>query len=98
TALVATIRLPAVDKFARPAYFQFPLLLDARFVAGSYRVVYFWTIAATLYGDADSFEIAEGGQEDGAGLALFYFERPTSSFALVQTDSGRIIRRRNPRL
>jgi hypothetical protein len=94
---VATFRLPIVDRFAQRGYFSLPLVLDARFVAGSYRVVYQWLLSGVMYSAAESFEVVAGGQGDGAGLAMFYLHRPASDWVLLQTDGGRMIRRRNPR-
>ena len=97
-APVATLSLPIADRYQRPGFFELPLLLDARFAVGRCSVVYQWAIGGVKGGDIDYFEVVAGGDQDGAGLALYYFERPTSSFVLLQTDAGRIVRRRNPQL
>lgn len=98
TAQVASIRLPICDRYATTGYFSYPLQLDSRFPAGSYRVVYQYTISSTAYGSSESFDVVAGGHADGPALACYYFARPTSDFIIMQCDSGRVIRRRNPRL
>lgn len=98
TAQVLVQRLPICDRYGITGYFHYPLRLDGRFAAGSYRVLYQYSIGGTAYGHAESFEVAAGGHADGPALALFYYRRPTSDFVVLQADSGRIIRRRNPRL
>lgn len=98
SAQVLTLALPIVDRYGITAWFSYPLHLSGIFAAGTYRVVYDWVIGGTAYGSEDTFEIAAGGDGEGAGLSMFWFGRPTSDFLLLQTDGGRIIRRRNPRI
>lgn len=98
TATVASFRMPICDRYAVTGYFSYPLQLDTRFPAGTYRVVYDYKISSTAYAEAASFEVGAGGHADGPALACYYFARPTSDFIIMQCDSGRVIRRRNPRL
>ncbi len=98
SGLVASLRLPIRDRQDLDGWFQTSLLLDSRFSTGLYRVVYQYTISGVAGGDTDTFEVVPGGQADGAGLALVYYSRPASDFCLLQSDSGRLIRKRNPRL
>ncbi len=98
-SLIQSIRMPVQDRFAQTGWFQYPLLLGSLFPAGQYRVVYQYVISGTAYGDVGSFEVVgTAGHPDGAGISMIWYARPTSDFVLVQTESGRIIRRRNPRL
>jgi hypothetical protein len=99
TQLVQSLPMPIRDRFAVVGFFQFPLLLGTLYTAGQYRVLFQWTISGTAYADVAGFEVVGvAGHPDGAGLAMIWYARPTSNFVLVQTESGRIIRRRNPRL
>ncbi len=98
TALVLSLRLPIQDRQDLDGWFGASLLLDSRFVEGPGRVLYQYTVSGTAGGQVDQFEIVPGGQADGAGLALVYYSRPASDFVLQQVDSGRLLRRRNPRL
>ncbi len=92
-------RMPIQDRFAVVGFFQYPLLLGSLFPAGQYRVIYQWTIAGNPFSEVASFEVVgTAGHPDGAGLSMIWYSRPTSDFVLFQTESGRIIRRRNPRL
>lgn len=97
TAHVLTVRLPILDRFVTTGFFHYPLQLDGRFATGQYSVVYQYAIGGTSLSQEESFEIVAGGHVDGHGLSLFYLTRPTSNFVLLQTDLGRLIRRRNPR-
>lgn len=98
SAQVATLRLPVHERHVVTAFFHHPIQLDTRFATGHYRVVYQYTLSGVAFSKVASFEVAAGGHADGPGLALFYFARPASDFVLMQADSGRIIRRRNPRI
>lgn len=98
SALVLSLRLPIRDRQDLTGWFAGSLLLDSRFATGRYRIVYQYAVSGTAGGDTDCFEIVQGGQADGAGLALIYYSRPASDFCLLQADSGRLLRRRNPRL
>lgn len=98
TGLVASLRLPVVDRQDVTGWFAQPLLLDSRFAAGPHRVVYQYSLSGTAGGQSDHFEVVPGGHADGAGLAVSYYSRPASDFVLLQTDSGRLLRRRNPRV
>lgn len=98
-ALVLDVRMPIRDRYILTGYFQYPLFLDGRFAAGGHRVVYEYQLSSTLYmADLDTFEVTAGGHADGAILSMFWFNRPTADFLLTQVDSGRLVRRRNPRL
>lgn len=98
TALALSQRLPVQDRYAQTGWFSYPLILDARFAVGVYRVVYQWLLSGVMYTKYESFEVVDGGQSDGPGLSIFFFPRPTSNYVLLQCDSGRVIRRRNPRI
>lgn len=98
SAHVTTLRLPIHDRYGVTGYFHLPLVLDNRFAAGQYVVTYQYVVGGTAGGDVSTFEIVGGGHTDGPGIGLFYYRRPTSDYCLIQTDGGRIIRRRNPRL
>lgn len=98
SALVLTARMPVCERFAQTGYFLYPLRLDALFGAGAYRYAATYTISGTAGGVAGSFEVVAGGHPDGAGLSMYYYARPTSSYIVLHVAAGRLIRRRNPRL
>lgn len=98
SAQLFTMRLPVHDRFGQTGYFQHPLLIDGRFSAGDYRVIYQWVIGSTAYSSQDDFTVVAGGNTDGPVLGLFYFRRPGADYLLQHVDSGRLIRKRNPRV
>jgi hypothetical protein len=92
-----SVRLGIKDRFQLTGYFQTSQRLDSRFSAGNWQVVYNWTVGGLPFTSRDDLEIVPGGHPDGAGLSLFYVPRPQADYLLLACDSGRIIRRRNPR-
>jgi len=48
--------------------------------------------------DRYSFEIVAGGDADGRGIALHFFDASPRPFVLMQTDTGRVLKLRNPRV
>lgn len=97
TAQVASIRLPIQDRYGSTAFFQYPLQLDGRFATGDYSVVVQYTIGGVPLADVLTFTVVGGGNFDGAALSMFYYRRPGANFLLTAHDSGRLIRKRNPR-
>ena len=91
------VTLPIEDRFGVTARFATDFLLDSRFAAGLYRVLYRYTVGSTPMGTEEGFEILGGGDAAGAGLGLYFFRHPTSDFLLQQTDGGGLFARRNPR-
>ena len=98
SSLIVSYRIPVHDKQGQTGLFQFVQQLDSRFAVGRLRAVFQYKISGTNYGSTDTAEIVAGGDANGAGVGLYYFRAPQADHALVQVDSGRILRRRNPRL
>lgn len=94
---IDSLRLGIRDRFQLTGYFQTNLRLDSRFTVGNYQVLYTWSIGGTAYSEQDDFEVLPGGHADGAALSLFYVPRPQADYLLLGMDSGKILRRRNPR-
>lgn len=86
------------DRYVLDGVFKDKLHLGSLFSTGPYRVVYTYAVSGTAYGDEDRFEVKAGGHSDGAGISMFHYPNPRNDSVLVQCESGRLIRRRNPRL
>lgn len=96
---VKQVALAAHDRGAVAGAFRLPLFLGAEFsTAGRYLAVIRW---ATAGGAArcrtDCFHVLPGGDADGAVVALTFVARPDANHLVMQTDSGRLVRGRNPR-
>lgn len=97
-ATVISRQIPVCDRYRQTGLFQDNLFLDNRFSAGLYVASYSWVISATTYGEADTFEVVAGGDDDGAVIASCFYSRPHADFLVQQCDSGRLIFGRNPRV
>lgn len=95
--ILKIIKLPVIDKPRLTGVFFFPLLLDANFSAGNHAVLFSWTIAGANYSVVHEFEVLASGNSEGLGQALITLDLPDSSYALMESISGRIKKMRNPR-
>jgi hypothetical protein len=94
--VVATLQIPAVDKFNRKGFFAFGLLLDGRFSTGRYFVVYSWQMGDLRGRLVDSFDIVRGGHKSGRVQAAHWLAQPHSSFIYFQTSDGVVHKGRSP--
>ena len=76
--------------------FHYPLFLDATFVAGRHLLTYHYNNAGFFGLEEDEFEVAPGGNPQGAALAMHFFHRPEADFVLQQKESGLVVRGKNP--
>jgi len=97
-ALVATKKMPVVDRFGATGVFMLPLPVGAAFAVGHYVVTYHFKISSYQGVESDQFEIVSGGNKDGAVIAAHWYERPHGHFIVQQTDAGKLIQGRNPSL
>lgn len=97
--LVETRALAATLRGVAAGVFRLPLFLGSSYAtAGRHLVVYRWVdsdgVARCTTG---SFVLLPGGSADGAVVGMHHVARPDARYLLYQTDSGRLIRGRNPR-
>ena len=97
--LVRQVTLAAHDRGAAVGAFRLPLFLGAEFsVSGRYLVVIRWTtVAGVARCRAGTFYLLPGGSADGAVIGMAFVSRPDANHLVMQTDSGRMLRGRNPR-
>ena len=98
TALVLTQSLPISDRYGVTGFFSYGLHLDARFTTGPHSVIIHYVIGSSSYLESQDFEVVAGGNALGAGIASYYFSIPQANVVLLQTDAGKLLRRRNPRV
>jgi hypothetical protein len=94
---VLSVKLPIEDRYGVTAFFQHRLFLDDKFSPGRHRVIYSYIVSTNKL-DEDAFEVVAGGNGLGAGISMHHLFHPTSEFLLLQTNSGRLLRLRNPRV
>lgn len=97
--LVRQVTMHAHDRGAVTGAFRLSLFLGAEFsVSGRYLVVIRWTTAAGVARcQAATFYLLPGGSADGAVIGMAFVARPDAHHLVLQTDSGRMLRGRNPR-
>lgn len=89
--------IPIIDRGGQTGYFQYPLFLGPLFAAGRYSVIYRYLVGSYLGQVEDVFEVL-AGDDEGAVIAMYWYERPHAAFVVQQLDSGLLVRGRNPRL
>lgn len=96
---VKQVTLAAHDRGAAAGEFRLSLLLGAEFsTAGRYLVVIRWVTAGGVARvRTGTFYLLPGGSADGSVIGLVFVTRPDASHLVMQTDSGRMLRGRNPR-
>lgn len=96
---VRQVTMHAHDRGAADGAFRLSLFLGAEFsVGGRYLVVIRWTTAAGVSRcQVGTFYLLPGGSADGAVIGMAFVARPDANHLVLQTDSGRLLRGRNPR-
>lgn len=98
-ARIETVTLAADLRGVVDGLFRLPLSLDHRYgTAGRYLVVFRWVDGnGYAHQIPGSFTVLPGGSADGSVVALRYVRRPDARYLIWQTDTGRLVRGRNPR-
>lgn len=98
-ALVQTVELAACNRGAATGHFRRPLFLGITYsTTGRYLVIFRWATAGGVARSVTgSFTVLPGGDGDGHVIAQCFVARPDANHLIAQTDSGRVVRGRNPR-
>lgn len=95
---VESVKLAGCERGVVDGLFRKPHFLGSLYSnAGRYLLVYRWQIGANAFTGVGSFFLLPGGSGDGAAIAMSFVSRPDANHLLVQTDSGQLVRGRNPR-
>lgn len=99
-ATVVSKLIPIQDKFGATGRFMIRQFMTSDFAAGRYWVTYDWTTGAGAYVGAslDTFEVLAGGDANGQFLSLLAFNRPHGRMMIGQTDGGKLLLARNPKV
>jgi hypothetical protein len=95
TLVLSGLKMPKIDG-AVVGLFQLAVYLDERFSTGYYQGVSRWLRGTYSAVQIDDFRILDGGNPDGAVIAMFHHEMPQARFIVMQTDAGKIQRGKNP--
>jgi hypothetical protein len=96
---IRQVTLAAHDRGGATGAFRTPLFLGTEFSApGRYLVVIRWvTEEGVPRCRTGAFTLLAGGSADGAVVGMVFVSRPDANHLVMQTDSGRMKRGRNPR-
>lgn len=95
---LTTFRMPITERYVQTGTFAHFIRLGEDYAVGPYSVIYHYTAGSYVGLDQDDFEIVEGGDPDGAVIALHFLQRPQAGYLVAQFDSGRLWAGRNPRV
>ena len=88
--------LPVMDRTGVTGLFGHRMRLGGEFSPGRYSVVYRWKVGDYYGQSTDTFEVVAGGHGDGTVIAAHWYERPHADFLVLQLDSGKLVRGKNP--
>ncbi len=105
TTLLENKRIPAVNKNRYTGEFHYNLFVganphvptDEEFETGKYHVVFEWEISSTAGASVSTFDVVAGGNASGQVVSMYWYERPSGGYMVMQLDSGTIIAGRNPK-
>ena len=97
TNVMAAKSIPIQDRYGVTGVFMYEQILDARFAAGRYWILYKWSSGAFNGQELDTFEVVAGGNAQGQYISTFFIDRPHAKFLIGQTDGGVVDRIRNPK-
>lgn len=97
--LISSQQIPADLRGVEDGVFRLPHFLGSLYaVKGRYIAIFKWLdsdgIAQTR---AASFHVLPGGSADGSVISMFFSNRANAAYLVFQCDSGRLIRKPNPR-
>lgn len=97
--LIETLQMPADLRGVDDGVFRLPHFLGSPYaVDGRYIAIFKWTDSGGVaHTRMASFYVLPGGSSDGSVISMFFSSRPDATYLLFQCDSGRIVRKPNPR-
>lgn len=95
-SLQETVKLPVLD--ITDNIFGKQHLLGSGYSAGRYLVIYQWVLSSVTYQSSAMFDVVAGGDADGQVVGMKTFLLPTGRHVIYQTESGKLVSGRNPRV
>lgn len=98
-SLVETLAMPADLRSVETGLFRRPLFLGAEYsVTGRHVAIFKWLDSDGVpHVKTAHFHVLPNGSADGGVIAMCYSSRPNAAYLIYQCDSGRLIRKPNPR-
>jgi hypothetical protein len=95
---VARYQVPARDPHIMSGWFERRVDLHSAYSTGRHTIIYTYFVDDLPFGRIEEFEVIAGGDGAGTGVGLYYYSQPQADFLLLQTDTGQLKTRRNPRV
>lgn len=98
-SLIISKPIPADMRRVEDGLFRLSLFLDTLYsTEGRYLVLMKWIDSDGIpHVESGSFHLLPGGAADGAVISMYSLIRQDATYLLMQCDSGRLVRKRNPR-
>lgn len=97
SGVILSKQIPQIDPKGQTGLFAYRLFLNGVYGVGYYRALFRYRVGSHIEIAEDSFEIMEGGDQDGAVIALHDYVQPNAEYLLQQRDGGRLFAGANPR-
>lgn len=89
--------LPIIERAVNAGTFSLGLFLGAGFAEGNCSIQYRYVLPSNYIGSSeDTFRIVAGGNADGAVTSMYFYDRPQAKFIVHGTETGRILKGKNP--
>lgn len=97
--LIASKQIPAEARRVEDGIFRLSLFLDTLYTTeGRYLVLMKWLdLNGVAHVRTGCFHLLPGGNPDGTVISMHSLIRQDATYLIMQHDSGRIVRKRNPR-
>lgn len=97
--MIYSDKMPADLRGVDDGVFRLPLFLGSLYAAaGRYIAIFKWTDSdGVAHTRSASFHVLPGGSADGSVISMFFSSRADATYLVFQCDSGRLIRKPNPR-
>ena len=93
---VATILMPPADRENVVGLFEHTLLLNWTYAVGFYSWRASYTIAGVAGVEEGYFQVAAGGDGNGAVIAMGFLQDPEGTVLILHTDSDALLIQTNP--
>ena len=95
---VDSVKMPPLSPGQLTGFFNLDVQLGSHFSAGRYHCLVEYLVSTVKHAEQHFFEIAAGGNANGAYVAMFYYPRPQANYVVGQLDDGTLEFRRGPKL
>lgn len=96
--LIESVEMAADARGVEDGVFRASVFLGDSYASGRHLIVFKWNDSDGInHLISAAFHILPGGDADGTIIGMYYSNRPDAAYVIMQCDSGRLIRKANPR-